>query len=54
MPYVYANVKVKYGQLPAFFEAMVTIKRVMEEHGWALVGALSTVIGYLHEVHDLW
>lgn len=34
MPYVYANVKVKYGQLPAFFEQMVTIKRVMEENGW--------------------
>ncbi len=54
MPYVYANVKVKYGQLPAFYEAMVTIKRVMEEHGWTLVGAWSTVIGDLHEVHDLW
>ena len=53
MPYVYANVKVKYG-LPAFYEAMVTIKRVMEEHGWTLVGAWSTVIGDLHEVHDLW
>ena len=54
MPYVYANVKVKYGRLPAFFEAMVTIRRVMEEHGWTLVGAWSTVIGDLHEVHDLW
>jgi len=54
MPYVYANVKLKYGQLPAFFETMVTIKRVMEEHGWKLVGAWSTVIGDLHEVHDLW
>ena len=54
MPYVYANVKVKYGQLPAFYEAMVTVKRVMEEHGWMLVGAWSTVIGDLHEVHDLW
>jgi hypothetical protein len=54
MPYVYANVKLKYGQLPAFYEAMVTIKRVMEEHGWKLVGAWSTVIGDLHEVHDLW
>ena len=54
MPYVYANVKVKYGQLPAFFEAMVTIKRVMEENGWKLVGAWSTVIGDIHEVHDLW
>lgn len=54
MPYVYANVKVKYGQLPAFFEQMVTIKRVMEENGWKLVGAWSTLIGDLHEVHDLW
>ena len=54
MPYVYANVKVKYGRLPAFYEAMVTIKRVMEENGWKLVGAWSTVIGDIHEVHDLW
>ena len=54
MPYVYANVKVKYGQLGPFYESMVTIKRVMEEHGWKLVGAWSTVIGDLHEVHDLW
>jgi hypothetical protein len=54
MPYVYANVKVKYGQLPAFYEAMVTIKRMMEENGWKLVGAWSTVIGDLHEVHDMW
>ena len=54
MPYVYANVNVKYGQLPAFYEAMVTIKRVMEENGWKLVGAWSTLIGDIHEVHDLW
>jgi hypothetical protein len=33
---------------------MVTIKRVMEENGWKLVGAWSTVIGDLHEVHDMW
>jgi NIPSNAP len=54
MPYVYANVKVKYGQLPAFYDSMVTIKRVMEKHGWKLVGAWSTLIGDIHEVHDLW
>jgi NIPSNAP len=54
MPYVYANVKVKYGQLSAFFEQMVTIKRVMEQNGWKLVGAWSTLIGDIHEVHDLW
>jgi hypothetical protein len=52
--YVYANVKVKYGGLPVFNEAMVTVKRVMEENGWRLIGAWSTIIGDLHEVHDLW
>jgi NIPSNAP len=51
---VYANVKVKYGQLAAFNEAMVTVKRVMEQNGWKLLGAWTTVIGDLHEVHDLW
>ena len=54
MFYVYANVKVKYGQLPAFYEAMVTVKRVMETNGWKLVGAWSTLIGDIHEIHDLW
>ena len=54
MPYVYANVKIKYGQLPAFFEAMTTVRRVMEANGWKMVGAWSTLIGDLHEVHDLW
>ncbi len=54
MLYAYANVKVKYGQLAAFNEAMVTVKRVMESHGWKLVGAWMTLIGDLHEVHDLW
>jgi hypothetical protein len=37
-----------------FFEAMVTVRRVMESSGWTLVGAWSTLIGDLHEVHDLW
>jgi hypothetical protein len=54
MPYVYANVKVKYGQLAVFNEAMVTVRRIMEQHGWTMVGAWSTLIGDLHEVHDLW
>ncbi len=31
-------------QLPAFFEQMVTIKRVMEENGWKLAGAWSTAL----------
>jgi NIPSNAP len=54
MLYVYANVKVKYGRLAAFNDAMVTVKRVMESQGWKLVGAWTTLVGDLHEVHDLW
>jgi hypothetical protein len=54
MLYVYANVKVKYGRLAAFNDAMVTVKRVMENQGWKLVGAWTTLVGDLHEVHDLW
>jgi len=52
--YVYANVKIKYGRLAAFNEAMVTVKRVMEANGWNLVGGWTTLVGDLHEVHDVW
>jgi hypothetical protein len=54
MMYVLANVKVRYGQLAGFNEAMITVKRVMEANGWRLVGAWNTVVGDIHEVHDLW
>ncbi len=54
MLYVYANVKIKYGRLPAFNEAMITVKRVMEANGWTLVGGWTTLVGDLHEVHDIW
>ena len=54
MLYLYANVKIKYGRLPAFNEAMVTVKRVMEANGWKLVGGWMTLVGDLHEVHDVW
>jgi hypothetical protein len=52
--YVYANVKIKYGRLPAFNEAMATVKRVMETNGWRLVGGWMTLVGDLHEIHDVW
>jgi hypothetical protein len=52
--HLYANVKLKYGQLGPFNEAMVTVKRVMEANGWKLVGAWTTLVGDLHEVHDIW
>jgi NIPSNAP len=52
--YVYANVKIKYGQLPAFNAAMAVVKRVMEANGWTLVGGWMTLVGDLHEIHDIW
>ena len=54
MLYVYANVKIKYGQLAAFNAVMITVKRVMEANGWKLVGGWTTLVGDLHEVHDVW
>ena len=54
MLYVYATVKRKYGRLPAFNEAMVTVQRVMEANGWPLVGGWTTLVGDLHEAHDIW
>lgn len=54
MLYVYANVKVKYGRLAEFNDAMITVKRVMETNGWRLAGAWTTLVGDLHAVHDLW
>ena len=51
MLYVHADVKVKYGQLGVFNEAMVTVKSVMEANGWRLIGAWSTIIGDLHEIN---
>ena len=33
---------------------MVTVKRVMEANGWTLVGGWMTLVGDLHEAHDIW
>jgi hypothetical protein len=44
---------VNHGQLAAFHEPMVAIKRLIKKDGWKLVAAWSAVIGDLHEVHDL-
>jgi NIPSNAP protein len=56
MPSVYllSKIKLRYGQLGAFNEAMAKAKPIVEQRGWKLVGAWSTVIGDLNEVHDIW
>ena len=33
---------------------MARAKPIVEEHGWKLVGAWSTTIRDLNEVHDIW
>jgi hypothetical protein len=52
--YLYARVKLKYGQLPAFNATMAELRPLVEKRGWKLVGAWSTVIGDINEVHDIW
>lgn len=52
--YLHSKIKLRYGQLGAFNDAMAEAKPIVEEHGWKLVGAWSTVIGDLNEVHDIW
>jgi NIPSNAP len=52
--YLHSKIKLKYGQLGAFNDAMADAKPIVEEHGWKLVGAWSTMIGDLNEVHDIW
>jgi hypothetical protein len=52
--YLHSKIKLKYGQLGAFNDAMAEAKPIVEEHGWKLVGAWSMMIGDLNEVHDIW
>jgi hypothetical protein len=52
--YLYANIKLKYGKLQEFSETMEKLVPIFEDQGWKLIGAWSTVIGDLNEVHDIW
>jgi NIPSNAP len=52
--FLHSRIKLKYGQLGAFNEAMAKVKPIVGQRGWRLVGAWSTVIGNLNEVHDIW
>jgi len=52
--YLYAKVRLKYGKLLEFNETMAAVVPMMEQKGWKLVGAWSTIFGDIHEVHDIW
>jgi len=52
--YLHAKVQLKYGKLLEFNETMAQVVPVMEQTGWKLVGAWSTIFGDIHEVHDIW
>ena len=52
--YLYANVKLKYGKLQEFSATMEVLRPIFERRGWKLIGAWSTTIGNLNEVHDIW
>ena len=52
--YLYAKVRLKYGKLLEFNETMAAVVPLMEQKGWKLVGAWTTIFGDIHEVHDIW
>ena len=52
--YLFASLKVKYGQQRKFNEIMSHLKPVLEKDGWKLIGAYQTAIGPLSMVVDLW
>lgn len=56
MPYVLAKVQLKYGteHLENFLAALSHIREMLENGGPKLLKVLSTQIGSLYEVWDLW
>ncbi|MDP9084529.1 MAG: NIPSNAP family protein [Pseudomonadota bacterium] len=49
-----ATVKIRPGKMLQFSELMPRIVAVMEQHGWRLLGAWTTIVGRLNVVTDLW
>lgn len=55
MVYHHVTLKIRYGKLAQFHEAMGHVVPVMEKaYGWKLVGAWDTLVGRLFTVIDLW
>lgn len=56
MPYIMAKVQMKYGtpHLDNFLAALSHIREMLEQQGPKLSKVLSTQIGTLYEVWDLW
>jgi NIPSNAP protein len=52
--YCVARIKLHYGKIPDFVEAMERLVPIMEEQGWKLLASYQTVIGDLHEAYDIW
>jgi hypothetical protein len=52
--YCVARIKLRYGKIPQFIEAMGRLVPIMEENGWKLLASYQTIIGDLHEAYDIW
>lgn len=54
MVYMHVTLKIRYGKLDQFNEALGQLVPMLEGYGWKLVGAWQTTIGRLNTVVDLW
>jgi hypothetical protein len=52
--YCIARIVVRYGRLAEFAEAMGRLVPLMEQRGWRLQAAYTTIAGNLHECYDVW
>lgn len=55
MVYQHVTLKIRYGKIAQFHEAMSHVVPVMENvYGWKLIGAWDMLVGRLFTVIDLW
>src|SRR4051812_44773981 len=52
--YCVARIVVRYGKMAEFVDAMQRLVPVMEDRGWKLLASYQTIIGNIHEAHDIW
>jgi len=52
--YTHVTVKLKYGQLGAFFEMMPKVKAIVEDAGWKMLDAYYFLNGRINTMVHIW
>ena len=52
--YCVARIRIRYGKVAEFIDAMQRLVPIMDEQGWKLVASYQTVIDNIHEALDIW